>query len=93
MGESSRYASPEAARRAVTDKLKIQAPHSPWALADLQRQYAYDQLIERLYRVDGGWVIKVGARLPGSGSRRAQAAAHPGRARPAGPQGLGAAHH
>lgn len=58
MGESSRYASPEAARRAVTDKLKIQAPHSPWALADLQRQYAYDQLIERLYRVDGGWVIK-----------------------------------
>ena len=58
MGESSRYASPEAARRAVTDRLKIQAAHSPWALADLQRQYAYDQLIERLYRVDGGWVIK-----------------------------------
>lgn len=58
MGESSRYASPEAARRAVTDRLKIQAAHSPWVLADLQRQYAYDQLIERLYRVDGGWVIK-----------------------------------
>lgn len=58
MGESSRYASPEAARRAVTDRLKIQAAHSPWALADVQRQYAYDQLIERLYRVDGGWVIK-----------------------------------
>ena len=58
MGEGSRYASPEAARRAVTDRLKIQAAHSPWALADLQRQYAYDQLIERLYRVDGGWVIK-----------------------------------
>lgn len=58
MGESSRYASPEAARRAVTDRLKIQAAHSPWALADLERQYAYDQLIERLYRVDGGWVIK-----------------------------------
>lgn len=48
MGESSRYASPEAARRAVTDRLKIQAAHSPWALADLERQYAYDQLIERL---------------------------------------------
>ena len=53
-----RYTTPEAARRAVTDRLKAQAAHGPWALADLQRQYAYDQLIERLYRVDDRWVIK-----------------------------------
>lgn len=58
MATESRYASPEAARRAVTDRLKNQAAHGPWALTDLQRQYAYDQLIERLYRVDHGWVIK-----------------------------------
>jgi hypothetical protein len=56
---SGRYATPEAARRAVTDRLRIRArPNGPWALADLQRQYAYDQLVERLYRIDGGWVIK-----------------------------------
>lgn len=52
------YATPEAARRAVTDRLKAQATHGPWTLADLQRQYAYDQLIERLYRIDDQWVIK-----------------------------------
>jgi Nucleotidyl transferase AbiEii toxin, Type IV TA system len=56
---SGRYATPEAARRAVTDRLRIRArPNGPWAMADLQRQYAYDQLVERLYRIDGGWVIK-----------------------------------
>lgn len=27
-------------------------------LMDLQRQYAYDQLIERLYRIDDKWVVK-----------------------------------
>ncbi|MFC3742506.1 nucleotidyl transferase AbiEii/AbiGii toxin family protein [Paractinoplanes deccanensis] len=27
-------------------------------MADLQRQYAYDQLVERLYRTDEGWVVK-----------------------------------
>ena len=40
-----RYRTPESARRAVT-------------LMDLQRQYAYDQLIERLYRIDDKWVVK-----------------------------------
>lgn len=53
-----RYVTPEAARRAVTDRLKVQATHGPWTLADLQRQYAYDQLVERLYRIDDQWVIK-----------------------------------
>ncbi len=46
-------------RRAVTDLLRMQAkPVGLWTLGDLQRQYAYDQLVERLYRVDRGWVVK-----------------------------------
>ena len=32
-------------------------------MGDLQRQYAYDQLVERLYRTDDGWVIKGAAAL------------------------------
>ncbi|GAA5008929.1 nucleotidyl transferase AbiEii/AbiGii toxin family protein [Actinopolymorpha pittospori] len=56
---AGRYTTPDAARRAVTDRLRGKArPDGRWALADLQRQYAYDQFVERLYRVDGGWVIK-----------------------------------
>lgn len=54
----SRYKTPDAARRAVTDRLRIEAARGPWRLADLQRQYAYDQLVERLYRTDDRWVIK-----------------------------------
>jgi len=53
-----RYKTPQAARTAVTDRLRAQAKESPWQLGDLQRQYAYDQLVERLYRLDEGWVIK-----------------------------------
>ena len=51
-----RYRTPESARRAVTDKLRAEAASGPWTLMDLQRQYAYDQLIERLYRIDDKWV-------------------------------------
>jgi len=58
-----RYKTPDAVRRAVTDKLRTEAAKGPWSLADLQRQYAYDQLIERLYRTDDGWVIKGAAAL------------------------------
>ena len=46
--DGPRYNTPEAARRAITDKLKSAASSSPWQLGDLQRQYAYDQLVERL---------------------------------------------
>ena len=53
-----RYKTPASARAAVTDKLRAQAKDSPWMLADLQRQYAYDQLVERLYRLDDRWVVK-----------------------------------
>jgi hypothetical protein len=54
----SRYDTASSARAAVTDKLRSQAKNSPWALSDLQRQYAYDQLVERLYRLDERWVVK-----------------------------------
>lgn len=53
-----RYKTPEAARAAVTDRLRSTATNGPWRLPDLQRQFAYDQLVERLYRLDPGWVIK-----------------------------------
>jgi hypothetical protein len=69
MPAGPRFATPEAARRAVTDRLKAHATHGPWMLADLQRQYAYDQLIERLYRIDDQWVIKGATALLAGGSR------------------------
>ncbi len=53
------YASPTAFRRALTDRLRaIASPRGPWALADLQRQFAYDRLLARLYLLDGGWIVK-----------------------------------
>jgi hypothetical protein len=52
INKERRYQTPEAARTAVTGMLCAQAKDSPWQLADLQRQYAYDQLVERLYRLD-----------------------------------------
>jgi hypothetical protein len=58
INKERRYQTPEAARTAVTGMLRAQAKDSPWQLADLQRQYAYDQLVERLYRLDQSWVIK-----------------------------------
>lgn len=53
-----RYASPAAFRRALTDKLKAAAADSKWTLPQLQRQIAYDRLLERLYAIDEGWVLK-----------------------------------
>lgn len=58
MIDESRYKTPDAARRAVTDRLRAETTNGPWPLPDLQRQYAYDQLVERLYRLDERWVIK-----------------------------------
>jgi hypothetical protein len=52
------YSSPMAFRRALTDKLKTLAETSRWSLPQLQRQMAYDRLLERLYLVDDGWVVK-----------------------------------
>jgi len=52
------YASPQAFRRALTDKLRAIAEAGEWELPQLQRQIAYDRLLERLYVVDEGWVVK-----------------------------------
>lgn len=57
------YASPEAFRRALTDKLKTLTESSRWNLGQLQRQMAYDRLLERLYLIDEGWVVKGAAAL------------------------------
>jgi hypothetical protein len=52
------YGSPGAFRRALTDRLRAIADGSRWTLPQLQRQFAYDRLLERLYVVDDGWVLK-----------------------------------
>src|SRR5271163_736319 len=58
MTKAGPYASPAAFRRALTDKLKALAKDSKWDLPQLQRQMAYDRLLERLYMVDDGWIVK-----------------------------------
>jgi hypothetical protein len=52
------YASPAAFRRALTDRLRALAKEGKWTLTQLQRQMAYDRLLERLYLVDDGWIVK-----------------------------------
>ena len=58
MTAASRYTSPSAFRRALTDRLAARARESRWTLQQLQRQVAYDRLLDRLYLVDDGWVVK-----------------------------------
>lgn len=52
------YGSPGAFRQALTDRLKAKAREGPWTLSQLQRQMAYDRLLERLYRTSTGWLVK-----------------------------------
>lgn len=52
------YATPAALRQALTHRLAAAAAESPWPLADLQRQFAYDRLLHRLYLLDSGWILK-----------------------------------
>jgi hypothetical protein len=58
MNEGHAYPSPQAFRQALTDKLRDASRNSIWTLSQLQRQMAYDRLLERLYLVDDGWVVK-----------------------------------
>jgi Nucleotidyl transferase AbiEii toxin, Type IV TA system len=58
MSEKRTYASPTAFRRALTDRLKAMGEQGAWFLPALQRQFAYDRLLARLYLVDDGWVVK-----------------------------------
>jgi hypothetical protein len=57
------YGSPAAFRHALTDKLRNLSATSRWTLPELQRQIAYDRLLERLYLVDDGWIVKGAAAL------------------------------
>jgi len=52
------YRSPAAFRRALTDRLRDMAKTSRWSLSQLQRQIAYDRLLERLYLADADWIVK-----------------------------------
>jgi hypothetical protein len=63
LSSAQTYGSPAAFRRALTDKLNALARDSQWTLPQLQRQMAYDRLLERLYLVDDGWVVKGAAAL------------------------------
>jgi hypothetical protein len=54
-----RYADPTALRRAVTDRLRTFARDQHAQLADLQRQFAYDRLLARLFLSEPDrWVLK-----------------------------------
>ena len=52
------YSTPAAFRRALTDRLRTLAGTTRWTLPQLQRQLGYDRLLERLYRINDGWVVK-----------------------------------
>jgi Nucleotidyl transferase AbiEii toxin, Type IV TA system len=58
MSASRRYASPAAFRHALTDRLNAAAQSGPWTPQQLQRQVAYDRLLERLYLLDDDWIVK-----------------------------------
>jgi hypothetical protein len=53
-----RYRTPAAFRAALTDRVAQSASESRWTAQQLQRQVAYDRLLDRLYLVDDGWVGK-----------------------------------
>jgi hypothetical protein len=61
--ETRGYGSPAACRQALTAKLRAKAKEGPWTLAQLQRQMAYDRLLERLYVTSEGWIVKGAAAL------------------------------
>jgi hypothetical protein len=52
------YGSPVAFRNALTARLKTMAKTSRWTMTQLQRQFAYDRLLERLYLTDQDWIVK-----------------------------------
>jgi Nucleotidyl transferase AbiEii toxin, Type IV TA system len=54
----SKYATPGAFRTALTDKLRALSERTQWTLPQLRRQLAYDRLLERLYLMDDGWIVK-----------------------------------
>lgn len=63
MSEDRGFSNPAAFRRALTERLKAVSKEGRWSLQQLQRQIAYDRLLERLYLVDDGWIVKGAAAL------------------------------
>jgi hypothetical protein len=63
MARHRTYGSPQAFRTALTARLRAEAETSRWSLPELQRQFSYDRLLERLYRIDQGWIVKGAAAL------------------------------
>jgi nucleotidyltransferase AbiEii toxin of type IV toxin-antitoxin system len=63
MANQRRYGNPRDFRRALTDRLKNAAKEGRWTLPQLQRQIAYDRLLQRLYLANNGWVVKGAAAL------------------------------
>lgn len=55
---TGRYDTPEAFRRALTDRLRALAVERKWPLPQLQRQFAYDRLLERVYMRSDRWIVK-----------------------------------
>jgi hypothetical protein len=58
MSGNREYGSPGAFRRALIDKLRAKEQSSRWSLPQLQRQMAYDRLLERMYLEDSEWIVK-----------------------------------
>lgn len=58
MNARERYATPAAFRSALANRLKNSADETQWTVQQLQRQVVYDRLLERLYFVDDGWIVK-----------------------------------
>lgn len=58
MSDNRAYPSPVAFRSALTARLSDEAQVSRWTLAQLQRHFAYDRLLARLYHVDRQWIVK-----------------------------------
>jgi hypothetical protein len=50
-------------RAALTDRLRAQAQRTARPLTELQRLFAYDRFLQRLYAHDDGWVLKGAAAL------------------------------
>ncbi|MEV0569292.1 nucleotidyl transferase AbiEii/AbiGii toxin family protein [Dactylosporangium sp. NPDC050588] len=65
MTESFPYGSPAALRAALTDRLKKLARASAFTVTDLQRQFAYDRLLSRVFSAPDAdrWVLKGAAAL------------------------------
>lgn len=58
MSRAPTCGSPAAFRHALTERLRAAARDTPWSLPQLQRQIAYDRLLERLYQVEPTWIVK-----------------------------------